>query len=493
MELHSRIVAFMVLASFASMAGQTFQMDQKAYVPFDASTTVAVECPDSAAAPWLASHLKEWYGDYAPKVAAGVTGLAAEGDEGYAANVDANGVKIRANALAGVKWASYTLRQLAIAKRGTMKTEGMILPTLSITDSPHLAFRAVHLCWFPETRPQQIERAIRLAALLKFNYAILEPWGTYKSEKHPWRCWPNAPMTKEETSRLVALGRDLGITLIPQINCYGHASFSRKSMSVKHSALDMHPEYEPLFEPGGWNWCLSNPETQRVLREMIVELHENFGNPPFFHIGCDEAQPPTCAECRKVPYSELVCKHITGIAEFIKSRGAQAMMWHDMLIDKDDPRWKGFVAMGSKATATLADTLPRDVIVCDWQYSYGNMNETRADWPTIGYFKEKGFRVCGAPWRNFNAMKPMADYIAKVGGFGLLETTWNHLRGDDWRNMFVYGAGAAWGTPAVGAPPLYDTHFARALRFVGHDMHVSDKRDTGIFDEEIPELWWPAW
>ena len=90
-------------------------------------------------------------------------------------------------------------------------------------------------------------------------------------------------------------------------------------------------------------------------------------------------------------------------------------------------------------------------------------------------------------------MKPMADYVAKVGGFGLLETTWNHLRGDDWRNMFVYGAGAAWGTSPVGKPPLFDTHFARALRFVGHDMHVSDKRDTGIYDEEIPELWWPMW
>ncbi|MBR2065841.1 MAG: family 20 glycosylhydrolase, partial [Kiritimatiellae bacterium] len=266
-----------------------------------------------------------------------------------------------------------------------------------------------------------------------------------------------------------------------------------RGVSLKHCVLDFHPEYEPLFEPGGWNWCLSNPETQRVLRELVAEMHEDFGNPPFFHIGCDEAQPPTCAECRKVPYGELVCKHITGIAQFIKSRGAQAMMWHDMLIDKDDPRWKGFVAMGSKATATLADTLPRDVIVCDWQYSYGDMKETRADWPTIGYFKEKGFRVCGAPWRNFNAMKPMADYIARVGGFGILETTWNHLRGRDWRDMYVYGAGAAWGTSPVGAPPLYDSRFARALRFVGHDMHISDKRDTGIYDEEIPELWWPMW
>ena len=173
-----------------------------------------------------------------------------------------------ANNIAGVRWARYTLRQLAIAKRGTMKTEGMILPTLSISDSPHLAFRAVHLCWFPETRPAQIERAVRLAALLKFNCAILEPLGTYKSEKHPWRCWPDAPMTKAETRRLVALGKDLGITLIPQINCYGHASYLR-SISNKHSALDMHPEYAPLFEPGGWNWCLSNPETQRVSRFMM--------------------------------------------------------------------------------------------------------------------------------------------------------------------------------------------------------------------------------
>ena len=70
-------------------------------------------------------------------------------------------------------------------------------------------------------------RAIRLAALMKFNYAIIEPWGMYKSEKHPWWGWPHANMTKEEVRRLVAIGKDIGITLIPQINCYGHASSSK--------------------------------------------------------------------------------------------------------------------------------------------------------------------------------------------------------------------------------------------------------------------------
>ena len=472
-------------------------LDSDRPVAFD-KVKLQVDTPGSAAekecAAWLESHFREWFGEFAPRVEP-VQDLQAywEGDEAYFISADAaHGVRIVANTLTGVRWAAYTLRQLATAKRGTFKTAGYQVPTMRIVDKPLLKFRGIHLCLIDPMRVTQIERAIRLAALMKFNYVVLEPWGTYKSEKHPWRNWPNAALDKATVRRLVAVGRDLGVTLIPQINLFGHASAAR-GVSLKHCVLDFHPEYEPLFEPGGWNWCLSNPETQRVLRELVAEMHEDFGNPPFFHIGCDEAQPPTCAECRKVPYGELVCKHITGIAQFIKSRGAQAMMWHDMLIDKDDPRWNGFVAMGSKATATLADTLPRDVIVCDWQYSYGDMNETRADWPTIGYFKEKGFRVCGAPWRNFNAMKPMADYIARVGGFGILETTWNHLRGRDWRDMYVYGAGAAWGTSPVGAPPLYDTHFARALRFVGHDMHISDKRDTGIYDEEIPELWWPMW
>lgn len=472
-----------------------FKADIDKPVDFDASTTVAVDCPDKGAAEWLSRHFADWYGADAPKVKLSTLNIKlSTSSEAYAVHADDSGVKIAAHSLAGVRWAAYSLRQLAIAKRGTFKTEGRILPAMEISDSPHLAFRAVHLCWFPEVRPQQMERAIRLAALLKFNYVIIEPWGMYASEKHPWWHWPNPTMTKKEVRRLVEIGRDLGITLIPQINVFGHASSSR-SCTIKHMVLDIAPEYEPLFEPGGWNWCLTNPETQRVLRELIAEMHEDFGNPPFFHLGCDEAQPPSCPECRKEPYGELVCRHIAGLADFVKSRGARAMIWHDMLLDRDDPRWKGFVKCGSKITATLADTLPKDVIVCDWQYSYGDMKETCKDWPTMGYFKEKGFAVAGCPWKNCNAMKPMADYIARIGGFGIIETTWHHLRGADWVKMYRYGASAAWGTPVRGGregpTPQFDTEFANALRLVGHDMKTTDYLDTGHLNYQVPPGWWP--
>ena len=309
-----------------------FKSDMDSPVAFDASTTVVVDCPDAKGAEWLAAHFREWYGKDAPKVVSNVAGVemlpipianSQLASEAYAVRADASGVKISARTLTGVRWAAYTLRQLAIAKRGTFKTEGRILPSLAISDAPHLKFRAVHLCWFPEVRPQQMERAIRLAALLKFNYAIIEPWGMYRSERHPWWHWPNPTMTKSEVRRLVRIGQDLGITLVPQLNAFGHASSSR-SCTMKHMVLDVAPEYEPLFEPGGWNWCLTNPEAQRVLRELIVEMHEDFGNPPYFHLGCDEAQPPSCPECRKRPYGELVCEHISRLADFVKSRGACA-------------------------------------------------------------------------------------------------------------------------------------------------------------------------
>ena len=467
-----------------------FKGDIDAPVPFDASTTVLVDCPDATAAEWLGSHFAEWFGDAAPKTERGDSRLElGDGDEAYAVSADASGVKIAARTLAGVRWAAYSTRQLAIAKRGTFRTEGRILPTLSISDSPHLAFRAVHICWFPEIRPAQVERAIRLAALLKFNYAILEPWGMYRSERHPWWGWPGGSMTKAEVRRLAALGRDLGITLVPQIAAFGHAGAGR-SCTLKHSVLDLNPEYEPLFEPGGWNWCLSNPETQKVLRELVDEMLEDFGNPPFIHLGCDEAQAPSCPECRKRPYGELVCEHIAGLAVFAKERGARAMIWHDMLLDREDPRWKGYVKHGSKLTAAMVDTLPKDVVVCDWQYSYGDMKETRKDWPTMAYFKEKGFSVAGCPWMNYNAMKPMADFIAEIGGFGYVQTTWHHLRGRDWVDMYRYGSSAAWGTPVEPVAPQYDTQFANALRMVGRDMKATDYLDTGHYNYQVPPAWW---
>jgi hypothetical protein len=90
----------------------------------------------------------------------------------------------------------------------------------------------------------------------------------------------------------------------------------------------------------------------------------------------------------------------------------------------------------------------------------------------------------------------MADFVAEIGAFGYIQTTWHHLRGYDWVKMYRYGSSAAWGTPlrdgqgGHGPTPQYDTEFGNALRMVGHDMKVTDYRDTGHVDYQMPPSWW---
>ena len=93
-------------------------------------------------------------------------------------------------------------------------------------------------------------------------------------------------------------------------------------------------------------------------------------------------------------------------------------------------------------------------------------------------------------------MKPMADYISEIGGFGFLETTWHHLRGLDWVKMYRFGSAAAWGAALseraayYGGTPQSDVMFDRALRMVGHDMKLTDYRDTGHSSYQVPPGWW---
>ena len=115
-----------------------FKSDMDKPVAFDAFTTVTLECPDEEAALWLASHFKDWYGDKSPKVQLqNLNSQLSTSPESYAVKADASGVKIAARTLAGVRWAAYSIRQLAIARRGTFNTEGRILPTFTISDAPH--------------------------------------------------------------------------------------------------------------------------------------------------------------------------------------------------------------------------------------------------------------------------------------------------------------------------------------------------------------------
>lgn len=440
-------------------------------------TSVRIECPDNSAGKWARKHLVKWYGKFAPEVVETVASVTDLGDEAYDLIIDQNGVQVRARTLQGVRYALYSLRQIAMPQRKSMKIKEWIVPNAVVHDKPALSFRGIHICWFHEREPWQIERMIRLAAYYKMNYAVIESWGTYRSKVAPWYGWPDGTMTDKEIARLRKIADDLGITLIPQINVFGHASMCR-SKSGKHSGLDLHPEYQPLFEPaGGWNWCLSNPETRKLLTDLIEERMEVFGNPPFFHIGADEAQRPSCPECISTPYPELMLDHINAMCEAVRKKGARPMMWHDMLLEKDDPRWEGFQARGFAGIEATLLKFPKDVIICDWYYK-----EAQKTYPTLDYFKGLGFQTLTCPLIKTSGIKSLAMYARNGHADGILGTIWHHDFGTDFTTVYLHLSNAAWNAGARWKRNQVQTH----LRHVMWDMGNKDSKRTGMFIYELP-------
>lgn len=464
-------------------APQTIALMDGPDVVLDATLnlTLACDADERIAAEQTAKTFKDWFG-HAPELKIVKPQHPLQKPDAYRITAARGTLAIEAADPGGARNALRTLRQLAEPVRGTRALKAYLVPELTIEDAPAMALRGFHICWFPENTAVQIERTIRLAAYYKMNAIVLEPWGNFVSEKHPELAWPGSTMTVKETRRLATIASELGVTLIPQFNLFGHASGSRV-VSGKHVVTDLHPELQPLFEPLGWTWCLSNPETVRLIEDVVVEMHEAFGRPPYFHAGCDEADDMgTCAACRRTNYANVVQAFLTRIHGVLAARGCKMMIWHDMLVRAGDPRWRGYVANGSAQAETLLDSLPKDLIICDWQYGGPKANET---WPTMRYFKSKGFTVLACPWENKEGYKSQSALVVQEGFAGMLSTTWHHLYGDTMLPIYFRAAHAMWGTSPTGG---YETLvFAQHLRQVGWDIPVKMYNDAGMFNSQLPE------
>ena len=423
------------------------------------------------------------YWDIAPKFTVTKDPAAEKlGPEAYEISITKERVSITSRGMNGFMNAFKTLRQLAEVKPGTEKVEGYLLVPCAIKDEPSVAFRGIHLCIFPETPLWEIERNIRIAAYHKYNYAVIESWGVFPFKSHPEFGWQDRRINRAELKRLVVLGKELGITLIPQFNLLGHASSARGGTG-KHAVLNISRELQPLFEPQGWVWCLSNPATRRVLTDLVLELHEFYDRPPFFHLGCDEAWGmASCKNCRKQSMEKLTLEHISYFNDLLKKRGTRSIMWHDMLIQEGDPRWKGFYAFGTKELAGLYQKLPKDIVIADWQYTYRATQEKGPGpaWPTMKFFQEAGFSVVGCPWINLPGVRSIGKFAAKEKLFGVLETTWHINHGVRHEVEFGFAAHYAW-NPAVSRSQGSAFRFTHTqhLREIGWDMGLSDYEKMG--------------
>lgn len=435
------------------------------------ATPVVLRCDDAGACVWAEGHLREWLRGFSvpPVSFASRDAVLPHGDEAYRLEVSPARVVVTANTLQGVRYALFSYRQTWEARRGTLKTMGYTAPCSRVDDWPALPFRGLHLCWFaPDdgVTLRFMEHQLRMAAYCKLNHVVIESWGVVRSERYPDLGWGGKrSFSLADVRRLAAQARDLGLTVVPQLNVFGHAAMARYA-TAKHAVLDCRREYEPLFEPyGGWNWCLTNPEVLKVQTALIDELLEAWGRPKFFHIGCDEAEPPSCSACCAGDYRKVVAEHLCAIVAHLEKQGVRTLMWHDMLLRRGDERFKGFYCYGAQDAEQLLDSLPRSVVICDWCYL-----EPQESYPTMDYFKAKGFDVLTCPWDRREGIRAQVKWARERGLFGALFTTWHHLVSYDYAGIWREGPSSAWGAPDWERLCPEYLHVASMWRLMGWDM-----------------------
>ncbi|CAM3440473.1 family 20 glycosylhydrolase [Parendozoicomonas haliclonae] len=236
---------------------------------------------------------------------------------------------------------------------------------------------------------------------------------------------------KEEAQAFVELARQHDINVIPQFHCISHQSWNEHTFPLltKYPQFDVTPGQYPDNEGiESREWDPTNPELYPILFAIFDELIEAFDSKAF-HIGMDEIfllgsrkavykKDMDCAEAFAEGINRLY-QHLNG------ERQQEVMMWGDRLIDgKAHPLGISFSSRDGLSEAIRS--IPKEMIICDWQM------ERRKDYETMAEFVEEGFRVLPVSWKDTGAIEDSLRYSTLINSpniLGRIFTTWREEQG----------------------------------------------------------------
>lgn len=288
----------------------------------------------------------------------------------------------------------------------------------SMASWPHLRVRALHFS-IDGLEASDAERLIWDASQNQFNTVILQ-LGKHVVVPGFGGAGPGAwdPATLEE---VVRYARQSGLQVVPEIKLLSH---QEKLFKDIRNGILLNP----------WTYDPSADSTYavvfRYLDQIISMMH-----PKAIHIGHDEVAGvggagPKNADLKKVLPAHLFLVDVDTLHSYLAARGIRTWMWGDMFLQKQRyPHLFQQDLHGTPAYAALLDSIPKDVVLCDWHY-YGD----QTSFFSASAFARAGHQVLGATWKNPVTIGNFSRYIADLGphGLGMIATTWSPVQQRQW-------------------------------------------------------------
>jgi len=328
-------------------------------------------------------------------------------DEGYILCSTPEHVLVLGNDRKGTYYGMQTLKQLLKHDPSTVYLQGCL-----INDWPSLKFRGAHLFTGNQALPFHNKLMDRIFSRFKMNNLVLE------TDLIKWKTDPGLAidfsMDQEDIKKELAYAKDHFITVSPLLQSLGHSDWLFNNNKNRDIAECPEKPY---------SYCPLNPRTYNYVLPFYDEVVKLFDNPKMVHIGHDEVvEPggfPKHEACKKVGAEQIFVDDVLKIHDHLKKLGARVMMWGDMMLFRgDDP--DAMNAKSPEAAKWIRDRLPKDVIITDWHYA----PDEPKTFKSVSIFHKAGHDTIGASWYTPANIEHLSSQVKKVGGEGLLQTTW---------------------------------------------------------------------
>ncbi|MEK6793747.1 MAG: glycoside hydrolase family 20 zincin-like fold domain-containing protein [Spirochaetota bacterium] len=378
--------------------------------------------------------------------------------EGYAIAVTPSEILVAGSGPRGVLYGVQTLRQ--IIRPGKAGAE---VPACSIVDWPDMQFRGYYLENTASASRDELFHLIRnVYSYYKANVLMVEiNWLKYAWRSHPEVSATNAIALSELTA-IADYAKKYKMRLIPAVFTYGKVGNLLKS----HPDIAEDAAAAKIGKAG--TYCPNNEASYSLIFDLMSEIIDAT-KCDAMHIGHDEISGMVaCPVCKAMAPADLFANDVNKIHGFLAGKNVEAMIWGDFILET--ARWKGFTAnsghssYGNFIVHPAADTIHKDVIICDWQYS------ASTNFPTLAHFAEKGFRVIGCSWYNDQNNYSLTKAVREIGQAGILVTDWGFLAVRSPSANALLGAVYSWNsaTPEPSALP-YDPQAVFAASVLNRD------------------------